>query len=477
MASDHELPPPGKPVIHPQLVGHAMYIFKEEWIAFVSLLRFQWVLALLMVGAIAGMLYLIAPMPPKKIRIATGQPDSSLEVLGRKFQAEFARHGIVLEIVPTAGALENAHLLRRGQVDATFSLGGMVKDEGAGLLSLGSIEYQPVWLFYRGTKIDGIDPNAFLRHRTLSVNLPGSGTRSVSERILALYGIQVEGNPRIASLSSAESIEALQEGRIDGMFLVAGIEATAIKSLLALPQVHVLDMAHADTYRSKMRFLESITLPRGGLDSARDIPPEPKKMVATSTTILTTEALHPALQRLFLITARRIDREGNAFFSRPGGFPVEIEYDLPLSKVAEHYYEKGPPVLHGYFPLWLASFMEEIGFVLVALAAIALPLLRLIPKSRVFYATLCMDHLYYTLRHREQQLRSANTPAQLNRILDQIEQIEQRARHLWVPTGTHDYFYKLRWAIDGVRDETRRRIRQLQGPPVDTGSFGPGAAH
>ena len=90
----------------------------------------------------------LRPLPPTVVRIATGQPQSSLELLGKQYASNFEKNGIQLELVTTAGAFANLELLKQGKVDAAFSLGGMVMEADAqGIVSLGSVEYQPLWLF------------------------------------------------------------------------------------------------------------------------------------------------------------------------------------------------------------------------------------------------------------------------------------------------------------------------------------------
>lgn len=462
MRSNPKPPPNGKPDLDPRLFRHAATIVKDEWQAVLSLVRFQWLLVLAAIVGMAAVVYLTEPLPPRTIRLATGQPDSSLDLLGRKFKSNFSQHGVGIELVNTAGALENVELLRKGKVDAAFSLGGMVQADRSKIVSLGSVEYQPLWFFYRGQTLEGANPADFFKIRTLSINIPGSGTRSMSEKILALHGIEIDGNPRVVSLSSTQSVAALRDGKIDGMFLVAGIESGTIKRLLAEPAIRVLDLNHAESYRRKMRFLEPITLPRGSLDAVQDSPPQPKQLVATTTTILTTEALHPSMQQLLLATARRIDQEGHDFFMRPGGFPARIDNDVPLSKVAERYYEKGPPLLHGYVPFWIASFFAEIGIIGFWLALIGYPLFKIVPKARIFYATICMNDLYYELRILDRKVKTACTSAEMAGLSDQLDHIEQKARQLWVPVGAHEYFYKLRLAIDVVRVDFDQRLKGLK---------------
>lgn len=453
--------PKGKPDIDPRLMEHVSAASREEWQALVSLVRFQWPWIFLLVLGLIALLYVTRPVPPASIRLATGQSEASMDLLGQKYAEHFARHGVRLELVQTAGAFENVDLLRSGKVDAAFSLGGMVNDEDSALVSLGSIEYQPLWIFYRGAEYAGDNPADFFRSRTFSINVPGSGTRSLSEKILALHGITVKGNRRLATLPTAQGVSALKAGQIDGIFLVAAIEARNIQRLLAIPDIRVLNLVHAHTYNHTFKFLEPITLPRGALDPKKDLPSKDLQLVATTTTVLTTHSLHPALQQLFLTVSKELDRQGDAFFSRVDGFPARVEHDLALSDVAKRYYAKGPPVLHGYVPFWIATFFGEIWLAAFAAFAIGYPVLRVLPAYRIVYARLCMTDFYEELKVLDRQLHEARTPEDMRSLLEQFDHIEKRVGRLWVPNGANESFYKLRVAIGVSRDEARRHAHRL----------------
>ena len=167
-----------KPHTDPKIIQHLRHAIHQEWHANLSLLKFQWPFVLLFVVGLATLIYLARPFPPTHLKLATGQPNSSLEALGKKYVDHFKQNGVQLELVRTAGAHENIDMLKQGKVDAAFSVGGIELGEGAeDIVSLGSVEYQPFWLFYRGQEYDGSNPTQFFSGKKLSINIPGSGTR------------------------------------------------------------------------------------------------------------------------------------------------------------------------------------------------------------------------------------------------------------------------------------------------------------
>ena len=451
------------PDVNPQIFAHIAHAVHEEWQAFLSLLRFQWPMVLLFVCGVTALLYVVRPFPPEKLRIATGQPHSSLEALGKQYAGIFEKNGVQLELVSTAGAFENVELLKQGKVDAAFSLGGMVAEADApGVVTLGSVEYQPFWMFYRGARYDGSNPTAFFKGKSFSINIPGSGTRNLTEKILELHGISVLGNNSLLSMSSAESVEAMLSGRIDGVFLVAGIESKTIQRLMADPKIHVFSFGSAQAYAKYLGYLETLNMPRGAFSLVTDTPSQDTQLVATTTTILTTDKLHPSIQHLFLSATKKLDHKGQAFFARGGGFPAYIARGVPASKVAERYYANGPPALEPYAPFWVASFLDQIWFLLLAAIAIGYPLLKVFPNYRLIYAQLCMADCFAELRKIDEHCGLVETRSELQSKLDQFDAIEKRINHLWIPTVARDSYYNLKNAVEITRLKTERSKEHLE---------------
>ncbi|MDH3445391.1 MAG: C4-dicarboxylate ABC transporter substrate-binding protein, partial [Deltaproteobacteria bacterium] len=81
----------------------------------------------------------VEPPPPTSMRIATGGKDGAYYAFAQKYAALLARDGIKLEIVSTAGSVENFRLLKNGEVSLALVQGGSANaDDAAELQSLGS---------------------------------------------------------------------------------------------------------------------------------------------------------------------------------------------------------------------------------------------------------------------------------------------------------------------------------------------------
>lgn len=434
----------------------------EEWLAFWSFLKHHWYLVLPSILALVVLIYVVRPLPPKHLRLATGQPNSTFQVVGEQYRQFFAKHAVDLELVETKGAQENIELLQKGQVDAVFSQGGLSIDDPQGeIRSLGSISLQPLWLFYRGAEVVNAENlNEFVANRRVSLNLPGSGTRLLTEAIFALHKINPE-SPNFLPLSTQAGMAALESGKIDAMFLVAGVESKNLRSLLTEPGIHAFNFELAEAYTKRIRYLDMVTLPKGALDINPISPRKNINMVATSTVLLATNGLHPALQLLFLEAASEFDRHRIAVFNSESRFPSYTDLSVPESDVAHRYYKKGSPFLWGHAPYWLASLFDEIWFYLFAAGAILLPIIGLIPSYRKRYAAVSMEECYTQLRVIEVNVLDSTTKAELQELLAETNRLKDRIWRLWVPSGNRRYYYSLKSALLAVQKDITEQLGKL----------------
>jgi uncharacterized protein len=440
------------PQIDPQIGKHVRHAIHQEYLALVSLVKFQWPVVVLLLVGILVLIYVVRPFAPLHIKMAVGQPNSSLKALGNKYAEFFKMNGVTLELIHTAGTFENVEFLKKRKADAGFSLGGSSEpDENYNLISLGSIEYQPLWLFYKGDEPDNSKPNAFFENKTFSINIPGSGTRYLTEKILSMHGIKSDNNKRLVSLPSVEGVDALIAGKIDAMFLVAGIGSRSVQRLIEAPGIRIFNFPFVDAYAKRLKHLEMVTVPRGSLNIVRDVPDHNIQMAATTIAIMANEDLHPAIQYLFINAARHIDADGQSFFNRPGGFPVYLDKSVPASKVALRYYEKGPPALDGYVPFWVVSFFDRIWFVLFAILAIGYPVKSLLPNYRIIYAKMCITDCFDELASLEQHLLRTCTLHDWHLLFKQFSFLEKRSDQLWVPKGQLELLFSLKFSIEQVR--------------------------
>jgi TRAP-type uncharacterized transport system substrate-binding protein len=428
-----------------------------------ALFELLWPIVLVAACGLAIMVAFTRPLPPTKIRLATGQPNSSLDKLGKAYAEKFKAKGVLVELVNTRGAYENMELIKTGKVDTAFSLGGIpLGSNNENIESLGSVEYQPFWLFYRKDRRDTRETSDFFRDRKFSINVPGSGTRFLSEKIFSLHGIPVDNNPNLLSGTSASSVSALLSGGVDGVFLNAGIDSSAIHEALGSPAVEIFDFAKAEAYTRHLKFLEVVNLPYASMDIARNIPSRDVRMVATTTTILVHKDLHAAIQVLFLTTAKSIYQTDRVIFKRKDGFPAIIDRDTPLSNVAERYYAEGPPILFNYLPYWISAYISQMWFYIFAVIAVSYPISKLPLNYRTAYRAIHVASLSQELTLLEKKALNASSGDQLRALETDIELLESRLQSLLIPDTPHSNFNDLSDSIEALRARISRMSERTQ---------------
>jgi len=426
----------------------------DGWNDLVQFVEEVWPALLVLIVGVGVAIWFARPAPPDHVMLATGAKGTSYEVLGKKYAEYFARQGITLELVATAGSEENVRRLedRNDPLMAAFTISGVVKQgEAPGVDSLGSVDYQPIWLFYRGDKeLPARTVIHVMQQRRINLGPPGSGTLLASNKLLEMNGANT-ANSNFTHMSQVDAIEALQQGKLDAMIVVDTLDSPNIQKLLATPGLQLADFTRADAYTRMEPALERVTIPEGGFNLSKNIPSHEVTMVAATTEILVDNRLHPAIQLLFLEAARAINGRQN-FFAQEGEFPSFKDTAVHRSHEAEVFYQKGSPWLMDYLPFWLAEFINRMFLLLLPFAAAAYPIIRSMPNYHKNRIRGRINRMYGSLKFFEQELVSSYNPAEKDAYLKRLDDIERDALAMKVPKSVSSDYYTLRSSIDFVRN-------------------------
>ncbi|QWE17201.1 TAXI family TRAP transporter solute-binding subunit [Polynucleobacter sp. AP-Nino-20-G2] len=441
---------------------------QEKWNDFTQFLMEAWPLLTILLVGLIGVWWYADPPPPRHVVMATGQLGGSYHALGEKYAAFFEKKGITLELLATKGAQENIEHLadRKDPVQAAFVQAGAFDPHTVtGVQSLGTISYDPIWLFYRGPEVKENDfqeiqarSKYFLNSR-MSVGAKGSGTHAQAMHILKANGFD-EG-AHFLYLSGSQSVRALQKGEIDAAFIVDAYEAPNVQTLLADPTLHLSAFPRAEAYARLFPFMQILNVPTGAFSLVRNFPSKDIKLMASTTNLLIDDRMHPALQFLFLEAAREINGKAS-FFSEHGQFPSFKNTGLPESPVALHYEKNGSPLLMAYLPFWLAELINRLIFVLLPFCAVAYPVLLTLPGYRNKRIRRKINKLYGVLKGYEQELTDDFQPATKDQYLQKLDLLEYEALKLQVPKSMAGDYYSLRTSIDYVRNCLNRGTRPYQ---------------
>ena len=422
---------------------------------------------LLTVALLAGAYYLLKPTPPQRVVLATGSEQGAYAEFGKRYAAELKRHGIEVVLKPSHGSRENLRMLRdpKGDVEIAFVQGGSSEtprtteqeEADVPVMSLGSMFYEPVWIFYREEAAKKVNREGVIRDlaqlRGLRVNVGarGSGTPGMMNRLLAANLMERDDIKR-SNLDMIESVVGLLGGTLDAVTMVSAPESPLVQMLLQTPGIRLYEFAQAEAYARRYKFLSPVTLPRGVVDLSRNVPPRDTVLVAATCSLVAREDLHPALVQLFVQAASRV-HGGSGWIAHAGQFPSALQSEFPLARDAERYYRNGPPLLQRYLPFWLANLVDRMWVALFSIAVILIPLARVVPPLYQFRIRSRIFRWYRDLRQIEEAL--GRKGADSAKLLEDLETLDLKAERILVPLAFTDELYTLRSHIALVRERLR----------------------
>jgi len=403
----------------------------------------------------------VEPAPPRIVVMSTGAEGGAYQAFGLRYQAILARDGVKLELRPSSGAVENVARLRdpESEVSVAFVQGGVARAADPPLLeTLGSVYYEPLWVFYRGrAELDRINE---LAGKRIAVGPEGSGTRKLALAILEASGLG-GANVTLLDLGGPAAAEALIGGAADAVFFVAGPEAAVVRRLVRTDGVRLMSFSRASAYVARLPYLHKLVLPRGSLDLVGDLPREDVALIAPTADLVAKETLHPAIAYLLLGAAREV-HGGPGPFHRAGQFPSAESVDFPLSGQAERFYRSGPPFLQRYLPFWAATLIDRMIVLLVPLFAVAVPLFRIVPGLYAWRVRRKVYRWYGELKFLEEEVRNRRHGDDSSDELARLAEIEAEVSDIRVPLGFAHEVYTLRMHI--------KLVRELLGSAPATGS-------
>lgn len=460
---------------------------------------------LVAVAAIVAAFWLLDPTPPKKLVLATAGEQSAYQVLGLRYREALKPYGITVELRPTAGSGENLRLLQDEDsgVDVAFLQGGTwqapvgEEEEDPGMVALGGLFPEPVWVFYREdsavrllggceerdaeaerlralragrrpaklklaksavepTKVVadtcGVLPGLHaLRGWKVNAGAEGSGVQVLSRRLLGVAGLDAN-DLSLNHLANTPAVVELLEGRMDAMVFVSAPEAPLIQMLLQTPGIKLMSFEQSQAYARKLPFLSAVTLPRGVVDLGRDLPSQDIHLVAPTATLVARDGVHPALVQLLMQAASRVHGTPG-WFARAGEFPHAEGADFPLADEAVRYYKSGKPLLQRYMPFWMSNLIDRMWVALLSIMVVLIPLSRLVPPLYVFRMRSRVFRWYARLREIETECGQSGADRQ--RLLADLAELEQHAEQIQVPLSYAEELYALRQHIDMVRERIR----------------------
>lgn len=392
----------------------------------------------------------VEPAPPKTLAISTASETGGYFANAKKYAAILKRSGVTLDVKTSAGSGENVTRLLdpRSGVHVALLQGGTTNaEQSPGLVSIGRVYLEPMWVFYRGEK--AVDRLAQLVGKRIIVGAEGSGTRKLALELLKPNNIS-EANTTFLPLQGAAAIAAISKGDADVAFFTSGANSPQIQQLIRTPGLRLMSFSQAEAYTRLFPYLSKITLPKGAFDLVNNVPEQDIDMVAPVAALVAREDVHPALIGLLAEAAKEVHASGG-MFNRIGEFPKAQDPEFDMADEAVRIYASGPPFLRRYLPFWLATFIERMKVMALPIATLLIPLVKLGPalfrwriRQRILYWYGQLKALERRVAFDSARADAAGHSAELTRIYNGIEEIH-------VPLAFSEQYYSLRAAADIVR--------------------------
>jgi TRAP transporter TAXI family solute receptor len=409
----------------------------------------------------AGLIWLaywwLDPMPPQHLTLVTGPTQSAYADMGEQYAKVLRQHGIAVDLVTTEGSADNLRRLQNGEADAGFVQGGSAntapQEDAEELLTLGNLFVEPIWLFYRSdaalniqgsSRMNSLNQVAGLR---LNAGTQGSGVPPLMNSLLDMHHLDPK-KMRISHLEQVAATVQLVQGKLDAVVFASAPQAPMVQMLLQTPGMRLMDFPQNEAYARRLPFITPVTLPRGVVDLARNVPAQDVHLIATTTSMLVRESLHPGLRQL-LAQAAVQTHSPSGWFNRANEFPNASHSEFALAPEAERTLKNGIPTLQRYVPFTLANLVERMWLAMGIIIAVLLPLGKIAPPLYAYRVRSRVFRWYGQLRDIESRFEA--NPSSAADLLAELGDIESRVEKVILPLSYADELYALRNHIGLVR--------------------------
>jgi TRAP-type uncharacterized transport system substrate-binding protein len=477
----------------------------RRWIAL------TFALVVLLIVAAGAWMYFVQ-LPPHTIIMATGSKNLAYYNFGLSYAEALRREGVEVEVQDTSGSVDNLNRLHdpdpKKRASVALIQGGIINfTNSSDLESLGTVFYEPLWLFRRRNAGDGglnklrgrnkpvrtearacqrsrhgpvrrielllPPPEGLdsLRGRTIAVGPNGSGIQPLACELLRRHGITWRVSD-IKPLTTPAAVAALLDGTVDAVFMVASWDAPDVQRLLQNERVELVGYPQADAYADFYPYLHKVVLHRGASDLASDRPPNDVTLIATKANLIVRKDLHPAIQYLLLNAARQIHAKQN-ILQQANEFPSAEAVNPPLSAAAQQFYRPGVPYflsnfLKNYLPFWVAEPINQLlipVLILVGTLGVLTPFIRPVPILVNWMLQRPIFHLFVEMMGLEAELDAPTGKKNAGKIALELDELERQANRLLlrVPVSYAGMLLILRQRIDTLRERLDRYVAE-RGP-------------
>lgn len=272
------------------------------------------VLALIAAAAVGGFAT-VAGAQQKFISIGTGGVTGVYYPTGgaicRLVNKDRKEHGIRCSAESTGGSIYNINTLRTGELEfgvaqsdwQYHAYNGTSKFADQGkfekLRAVFSVHPEPVTII--ASDASGINDLTEMKGKRLNIGNPGSGTRGTWEVIEAALGWQRSDLKLAAEMKSAETGQAVCDGKIDAYFWLVGHPSALTQESLATCDAHLVNATgpEIDKLVADNPYYRKATIPAGMYNNEKDIQTFGVGATFVSSTDVPDEVVYVVVKAVF----------------------------------------------------------------------------------------------------------------------------------------------------------------------------------
>lgn len=171
---------------------------------------------------------------------------------------------------------------------------------------------------------------ADLEGKTVSIGATGSGVYFNALDVLGIYGL-TEDDITPVYQAFGDSVESLQDGKIDAAFIVAGAPTTAVSSLSATNDVYLvsLDQEHIDSLIELSPYYSAYTIPADAYGTSEDC-----QTVAVGAVIIASDDV--AEDAIYDVVATIFENVDTITEAHAKGAELDLEFAASITDVPYH---------------------------------------------------------------------------------------------------------------------------------------------
>lgn len=414
-------------------------------------------LLVLLVGALA---YLARDIkPPSTLRFATGIDGGGYSQIGYLYRSELLHDDIEVDLIETAGSIENVERLLAGQVDVAIVQGGIELPKDSALESLGAVFLEPIAIFHHASKPLPSNPGEW-RNIRLAAGGEGSGTRAAAKALIKAADLQ-DADITLVDAGGQEALDALRAEQADAIMYVSPLNTPYLIEAIFDPEVTFMAMSPADAVAFRVPGARSVDVPAGAISLTPPRPPEELKVLALRASIIARSDLHPALADR-IVNAAILLHGDRDFLHASREYPSVESPPIAMNASARQHILSGPNILHEFLPYWIAAQFGRVVLVVLPLLFIIPPTLAAIPSIYAWIQKRRIWSYYRRIAALEFDLSQAKSAKDISAVQKNLEQMDSSIAKLQVPLAYRQAAYDARLHIRLIRQETERRLNSAE---------------